>query len=139
MNIADNLIFDDERVFRRLRVYDPSITKLVSECADAMRANSIINSSVEILQKVANDAARRETQDLTREDYGNTLSDYTRTIEEDKMHDPLVRINSALTGIDLILETPEKHHIVYRGLSGQLWNKKETLQTFCNQRSPEIR
>lgn len=91
LELAEKLVFDDARVFRRLRIYDPSMGRLVTECAEAMRANSIIQSSVKILQSIAKNAERRKVRHLEEEE--KELPDGEpgiRTEEEEEMYKPLV-------------------------------------------------
>lgn len=85
------LLFDDERVFRRLRIYDASLGKLVNECADAMRSNPTIISRVRLLQRLTQDAERREAWELEEEEEA-LLGGETgiRTEAEEEMYEPLV-------------------------------------------------
>lgn len=105
MELTDKLIFDDERVFQRLRVHDASMEKLVTRCIVAMKADSTIQTSVEILQKVAEKAERRTVQYLEDEEYAALKGDDEgegvgaierepgkRTVQEKKMYKPLVYI-----------------------------------------------
>lgn len=83
------IFFDDERVFRRLRVYDNSMGKLVHECAENMKSNSTILSCASTLQRIAEDAERCETRCLDVEEMlWEELE--IRTEAEKDMYEPLV-------------------------------------------------
>lgn len=113
MELSDKLIFDDERVFQRLRVHNASMEKLVTRCVAAMEADSTIRSSVEILREVAAKAERRTVQYLEDAEYAALKGDEEgdeegegvgvgvgaierepgkRTAQETKMYKPLVYI-----------------------------------------------
>lgn len=92
MDNSENLVFEDERVFRRLRVYDASMVRFARECADAMRSSSTLTTHVKTLQRIAEEASQCRNADLEKEE-SSLWEDELRTEWEEEMYEPLVWCN----------------------------------------------